>query len=91
MLQNDRTAESLIDELKVACTNDGCVWKGEYDNYKKTHKDFCVFRNGGFNTWLNNLTQGIVLTQRNNREESTLDSSPYGHVPKSETLQPYIE
>ena len=54
-VQNDRTAESLIDELKVACINDGCVWKGEYDNYKKSHKENCAFKNGDLDVWLNNL------------------------------------
>jgi hypothetical protein len=54
----------LIDEIKVQCTNEPCVYKGTYDHYKKHHKETCAFKNGGIDAWLGNLTQGLVLTQK---------------------------
>jgi hypothetical protein len=40
------------------------VYKGTYDHYKKHHKETCAFKNGGIDTWLGNLTQGLILTQK---------------------------
>ena len=53
------------------------MYKGVFNHYKQHHKDTCAFKNGGIDTWLGNLTQGLVLTQKASQLNDQLDSNSY--------------
>lgn len=44
--QKDLVGEGLINEMTVRCLNDGCPYKGTYDQYKKFHQTKCVLGRG---------------------------------------------
>ena len=47
MVQKDLIGEGLVDELVVRCLNDGCPFRGTFEDYKKYHKDSCNLKVGG--------------------------------------------
>jgi hypothetical protein len=47
VVQKDLIGEGLVDELVVRCLNDGCPFRGTFEDYKKYHKDSCNLKVGG--------------------------------------------
>lgn len=46
----------------VKCLNEGCPYKGSYEEYKKFHQKSCKLQKGGLEEWLKNLKGTIEET-----------------------------
>ena len=51
VIQKDLTGEGLVNELTVRCLNDGCPYRGSFEEYKKFHQNSCTLKTG-LDEWL---------------------------------------
>lgn len=56
--QKDLVGEGLVNEMTVRCLNEGCPYKGTYEEYKKYHQNQCTLAKG-FDEWLKSM-QGTL-------------------------------
>ena len=61
--QPDLMAANLLLDMKVRCLNEGCPWKGNFDEFSQFHNKNCKLKNGGINGWLNKMQE--VLNKSN--------------------------
>ena len=62
VVQKDLVGEGLINEMQVRCLNQGCPYKGTFEEYKKYHQKQCKLDNG-LEEWIKSM-QG-TLDQHN--------------------------
>lgn len=53
-VQRDLVGQSLVNEFEVRCLNEGCPFKGTFEDYKKYHSGTCKLK-VGLDNWLKDM------------------------------------